>query len=462
MHDDDRESATSPDGSGSAADSDFPGARTLWYLTFLALIAGILTGFVGGAFRKLLVETEAVRTDLVEWALGHGPWGPLVPVAVSALAAGLATWIGHRWKMSGGSGIQHVEAVERGQDVPATAGTVPARFVGGLLSIGVAGMVLGREGPTVHMGATLGALVARIGRAARDEIRVLQTCLSGAGLAVAFNAPIGGAIFVFEEVAHKVRIRYLVWTLIAVAAAVTCSRVVLGDHPDFRVLALSEPAVATLPLFAVFGLLLGLLAVGYNYAVTRTLASVQAFSAVPPFGKGAAIGAVIGLGLVYVPEAVSGGDTLAQSMLDGRELAFWTLALYLALRFCTGPLSYSAGSPGGLFAPMLALGTLGGVFFARLAELSGVPIGADTRVTLMIAGMAGLFAASVRAPFTGIVLVMEMCAITTVSISMVVTAAFAVIVAAALRSPPVYDSLREQMLDGERRTGRRADGTPLE
>ncbi|MFC0315548.1 ClC family H(+)/Cl(-) exchange transporter [Gordonia phosphorivorans] len=432
-----------------AGDAGLPGPRTLYYLTALAVIAGILAGFVGGAFRWVLVEADVLRTELADWAHAHGPWAWLIPVVVSTVAAAAATWIGSRWPMSAGSGIQQVEATERDEDRAAPATTIPARFVGGSLAIGAGGLVLGREGPTVHIGAAFGTLVGRLGRVTLDEIRVLQSCLAGAGLGVAFNAPIGGAVFVAEELSHKIRLRYLVWTIAAVAAAITCSRVVLGNHPDFAVAKVAEPAVSTLPLFVIFGVFIGALGVAYSTLVVRLRAAFHGFTPLPPVAKGALIGALVGVCLVFLPDAVGGGDVVAQRMLDGQQMAFWTVALYLVLRFCTGPLSYAAGTPGGLFAPMLALGTLCGVFFTQIVEFAGISVDDDTRIALLMAGMAGLFAAVVRAPFTGIVLVMEMCALTTVSISLLTTALGAVIVAAALRSAPVYDSLREQMLAEE-------------
>ncbi|WP_345313392.1 ClC family H(+)/Cl(-) exchange transporter [Gordonia alkaliphila] len=441
-------SPTSP-AAEPAEDAGLPGGRALYYLTFLAIVAGIFAGFTGGAFRWVLIKADALRTDLADWAHAHGPWAWLVPVVVSAGAAALATGIASRWPMSAGSGIQQVEAAERAEDRAAPGTTIPARFVGGVLAIGAGGLVLGREGPTVHIGTAFGTLVGRIGRATLDEIRVLQSCLAGAGLAVAFNAPIGGAVFVFEEIAHKVRLRYLIWTIAAVAAAISCSRVILGNHPDFIVQKVAEPSIATLPLFVLFGIVIGLIGVGYNALVVRLMGTVRGFHRLPAVAKGALIGALIGVCLVYLPDAVGGGDAVTQRMLDGQQIAFWTLTLYLALRFCSGPLSYAAGTPGGLFAPMLALGTLSGVFFTRVVEFAGVSVDTDTRIALMMAGMAGLFAAVVRAPFTGIVLVMEMCALTSVSISMLTTALGAVIVAAALRSAPVYDTLREQMLAQE-------------
>lgn len=440
-----------PSPSAEGPDGDFPGPRVLLWLTFAVLIAGILTGFIGGTFRWLLVRTDARREELAEWAQRHGFWGLLVPIAVSAAAAAAAAAIAGRWPQSAGSGIQQVEAVEHGQDAPTPPSTLFARYSGGLLSIGVAGMVLGREGPTVHMGAASGAIVGRMFRAARDEIRVMQTVLSGAGLAVAFNAPIGGAIFVFEEVARTVRLRAVLWTLVAVGAAITCSRLVLGDHRDFAVAPVTEPGLEALPLFAVFGVCVGLLGVGYNWMVDHCLTAFQAVRALPAVAKAALIGAVIGAALVYLPEAVGGGDTVTQSFLDGRQAAFATVVLFLALRFCTGPISYAAGTPGGLFAPMLALGTLAGVVFARVVEFAGVDLVRDTEVSLMIAGMAALFAAAVRAPFTGIVLVMEMTAATGIAIPMVVAAATAVMVASLAHSDPVYDTLRERMLADRRR-----------
>lgn len=444
------------------ADSEFPGNRMLFYLSFLALIAGLAAGLIGGAFRWLLTRTEGLRTELSRWALDHGPFGWLATVAVSAAAAALATWISVRWPKSAGSGIQQVEAVELSQDEPTRASTLPARFVGGQLSMGAAGLVLGREGPMVHMGAAIGAAVGRLGRATHDELRVLQTCLSGAGLAVAFNAPIGGAMFVAEEVAHKIRFRYVVWTMVSVAAAIIAARTILPNQPDFQVRELSEPPLASLPVFLVFGVFLGFLAVGYHFLITRLLAGLPRIPGIPAVGKGALVGAVIGLGVVYVPDVVGGGDTMAQSLLDGRELAFWTVTLYLILRFCSGPLSYAVGASGGLFAPMLALGTLCGVFFAELTELAGIALDGDTRLALMLAGMAALFAAVVRAPFTGIVLVMEMCAVTTVTLPMIAASLSAVLVASSMRTVPVYDALREMMLarDAARaaRHTRRTDG----
>jgi CIC family chloride channel protein len=153
-----------------------------------------------------------------------------------------------RWApVASGSGVQHVEAVMRGEAEPAGLRVLPVKFVGGTLAIG-SGLALGREGPTVQMGATIGISIARWLRMGSDDLRTIQAATAGAGLGVAFNAPMGGAIFVFEEVARNFRVRLTIATLIACAAAIGVSRLVLGDRPDFAVAPIAPPPLSSVIL----------------------------------------------------------------------------------------------------------------------------------------------------------------------------------------------------------------------
>ncbi|MGV9858585.1 chloride channel protein [Gordonia sp. NPDC003425] len=427
-------------------DSEDLDARSLIWLTLIAAAAGAVAGFVGGAFRWMLMRADEWRGDIVDWSVHHQPWGLAVPVLISAAAAAAATQIVVWVPRAGGSGIQHVEAVERGEAEPPDLWVIPARFVGGLLSVGVAGMVLGREGPTVHMAAAIGTAAGRLARAGNTEIRHLQTVLAGTGLGVAFNAPIGAAFFVFEEIAKEVRVRTIVWTLAAVAIGVGCSRLILGDHPDFGVQSVTTPSLWLVPLFVVFGAILGLMGVAYNWLVMKSLALFDAVTRVSAPVKSACIGALIGAVLLFAPEMTGGGDSVSQRALDGYHYAFFAIVVLLAVRFIAGPLSYSAGTPGGLFAPLLALGALTGLLAGRIMEFASPGFGRELMIPLVLVGMSSLFAAAVRAPFTGVVLVIEMTTVTEVTIPMLVAGAAAVIVATLMRSAPIYDSLRERML----------------
>jgi chloride channel protein, CIC family len=409
-----------------------------------AIVAGVLIGFVGGAFRWCLQTADDLRIDFVDWV--HKLPGPgwLLPMAVAAAGATLAALIVRREPLAAGSGIQHVEAVFLGEARPPLIRLVPAKFVGGVLSIG-AGLVLGREGPTVHMGAAIGAEAARRARLSDSDIRMMQTALGGAGLAVAFNAPIGGALFTLEEVTKSFRVKTMLATLFAAAAAVGCSRLVLGNHADFQVEPIGAPALAWLPLFVVFGLLTGCLGAVYNGLVLWFLDHVAAIRRIPTVAKAAIIGALIGLAMFVYPLAVGGGDPLTQRILDGHHIAASAVIGYLAVRFIAGPLSYSAAVPGGLFAPLLAVGALWGLLF--VGGFNAVWPGNATQlaVPMALVGMAAFFAATVRAPMTAMVLVTEMTATTAVLVPMMAATAAAVFAAYLVGSPPIYDSLRERM-----------------
>jgi CIC family chloride channel protein len=163
-----------------------PERTGLVLLTALAAIAGVAIGFVGGAFRWLLERATRLRLDVIDWA--HAAPGPswLVPILIVAAGAGIARALVTLVPLAGGSGIQHVEAVWRKKADPPPLRVVPVRFVGGLIAIG-SGLVLGREGPTVHMGAALGAAAGIRARVSEDDVRVLQAALAGAGVAVAFK-----------------------------------------------------------------------------------------------------------------------------------------------------------------------------------------------------------------------------------------------------------------------------------
>ncbi|MCF8606575.1 ClC family H(+)/Cl(-) exchange transporter [Gordonia sp. HY442] len=423
-------------------------SRGLARLCALAVCAGIGIGFVGGAFRWCLNHANAWRGDLLDWAGDAAGPAWLVPVAVTAAGAAIGAFVVRLVPLASGSGVQQVEAVDRGLDDPPPLRVVPAKFVGGLVALG-SGLTLGREGPTVHMGAAIGAWVGRLSRSSDDDVRILTTSLAGAGLGVAFNAPVGGGLFALEEVAKSYRMRLVLPTLLAVGVAVGCARILIGDDPDFAVSDVQAPSVVVLPIFIVFGLITGILGVFYNQVILTFFDGVRRLTSVPMEVKAVIIGGLVGGLLAFDPDTAGGGDALTQGLLDGARLALPTVAILLLVRFVVGPLSYAAGTPGGLFAPLLAVGALWGVLFAALVNVV-VPAGYDDwTVALIIVGMSAFFAAVVRAPITGIVLVMELTAVTTVTIPMLAATAAAVLIANAVGSPPIYDSLRDRMLAGK-------------
>jgi CIC family chloride channel protein len=426
------------------------------YVCVTAIVAGVVIGFVGGAFRWCLQTADDLRIDLVEWA--HELPGPgwLVPMAAAAAGAALAALI-VRWEpLAAGSGIQHVEAVFLGDARPPRIRLLPAKFIGGVLSMG-SGLVLGREGPTVHMGAAIGAEAARRARLPDAEVRMMQTALGGAGLAVAFNAPIGGTLFTLEEVTKSFRVKTVLATLFSAVTAVACSRLLLGNHADFHVEPMGSTALAWLPLFVVFGVLTGCLGAVYNGLVLWFLDHVAAIRRIPALAKAAVVGAIVGFAMFVYPLSVGGGEDLTQLILGGQHLVVSAVIGILAVRFVAGPLSYSTAVPGGLFAPLLAVGSLWGLLFVGCFNAVWPEDATQLAVPMALVGMAAFFAATVRAPVTALVLVVEMTATTEALLPMMVATGAAVLVANVMGSPPIYDSLRARMPD-EESIERRGDG----
>ncbi|MFD3677270.1 ClC family H(+)/Cl(-) exchange transporter [Streptomyces sp. NPDC058613] len=410
----------------------------------VAAVAGCLVGLVGGSFRWCLVRAEELRESLLGASERLGGPGWLVPVALTAAGAAVACAIARRVPLAAGSGIQDVEAVWRGEREPGPLWLLPAKFAGGLIAMG-SGLVLGREGPTVHMGAAIGAEAGRRTRASPQDVTLLHTSLAGAGLAVAFTAPLGGVVFVCEEVAERVRPRLVLLTLIGTATAVGCSQLVVGDRPVFQVPDTVAPPLVLLPVFLLFGAATGALGAGYNRLVVGALAFCDRVTRVGPVARAAVIGAVVGLLLGIDPLLAGGGDRLSGQLLADDVPVVTVLAGYLVVRFLAGPLSYAAGTPGGLFAPLLALGALWGALVHGLA-LPLLPHDGSGAASFAIVGMAALFTAAVRAPLTGIVLVVEMTGATSLLVPLLTACFAATLTADRMGSVPVYDSLRLRML----------------
>jgi CIC family chloride channel protein len=176
---------------------------------------GALAGLVGATFRLCLEQSDRLRDVLIARTHGWEAVGFLLVLAACAAATALAAWLVRRYSPhASGSGIPHVEAVLRGELPQAPFRLIPVKFVGGLLAIG-SGLALGREGPSVQMGASLAHLVGTVFGRSWPDCRVLVAAGAGAGLGTAFNAPIAGAVFVLEELVQRFEHRIAIAALAA-------------------------------------------------------------------------------------------------------------------------------------------------------------------------------------------------------------------------------------------------------
>ncbi len=409
-----------------------------------AALVGLLAGLVALAFRIVLDAGDNLRNALLAWSHHFPLFGRLFPLCFGATGAFLGVFLVRRFAPeASGSGIPHLEAVLHRYRELNWKRVLPVKFVGGALALG-SGLALGREGPTVQMGGTIGAAVSEwLNVSSRDRL-ILIAAGAGAGLAAAFNAPLAGLIFVLEEVQKDFRQAVFGAAFLAAAVADIVARFASGQMPVFRVPSYPVPDLTALPAFALLGVAAGLLGVVYNRSLIGTL---NLFAKVPP--KFALIGAALvgaGVGLVawFSPLAVGGGHHLAEMFLDGHT-ALAVIPLWFGLRFVLSMASYGTGAPGGIFAPLLVLGALIGLgvgevthlFFPRLVPIPAI---------FAVVGMAAYFTAIVRAPLTGIVLIIEMTGNYAQMLPLLVACFCAYIVAEGMGELPIYENLLERDL----------------
>ncbi len=427
------------------------GYGSLLVLALLAPIVGAASGLIGALFRLALVEADRFRDAAIIWAHGWKVGGLFIIAAACAAAVAFAAWLVRRFSpYASGSGIPQVEAILTDELPPTPPRLLIVKFFGGLSAIG-AGLALGREGPSVQMGAAVAHIVAKISGRTWLDSKVLIAAGAGAGLATAFNAPIAGAVFVLEELVRRFDTRIAIAALGASAAAIAVARAFLGAAPDFTIEPLAYVGAEIWLLFVALGAVAGLAGTLYNSVLLGTLSAMDRLGRWPVEIRAAVIGAAVGTLGFFAPTLIGGGDDITQRTLAGGAMLA-VLPLVFLLRFGLGVVSYAAPVPGGLFAPLLALGAQLGLFCGALCRLVLPDAGLDP-TAFAVVGMAAFFTGVVQAPVTGIVLVIEMTAGFTMLLPMIAACFAAMLVPNLLRGAPIYDSLRERACRLQRAEG---------
>lgn len=427
----------------------------------LAALVGLLAGALGSVFHYIVEKTVTWHTVIASSLDGAGLGAAVAAALLGAVMAAASFLLVRRFAPeAGGSGIQEIEGAMSGLRPIRALRVMLVKFVGGLLSIG-AGLVLGREGPTIHMGGCIGRMISDKLKLTGNGPNTLLAAGAGAGLSTAFGAPLAGVLFVTEEM--RDRFNYTFVSLHAVALASFLANMmnaqVFGVGPLLPIdLKISTAEVIPfpaeffgfLPLHVLLGVLIGVCGAGFNTTMLRTLNVHDRCGPLVKLGFAACIGAAAGALLLLAPTFAGGGDHLVQSVFaKPTSIAF--LLVLLCVRTGMTFFSYSSGVPGGIFAPMLAIGSVFGMLFGTLAQAVLPELDMHPDAYALVA-MGALFAATVRAPLTGIVLVAELTASFALIPTLIVTCIVASITAQLLGSTPIYESLLDRALAAEKKT----------
>lgn len=420
-----------------------------------AALVGLLVGALATGFHTGLEFLFAQYSSL-RAALGPGLLPYAVSVVISALCVTGAFLLVQRVAPeAAGSGIQEIEGAMEDKRPLRPVLVLIAKFFGGLLALG-SGLVLGREGPTIHMGAMTAEAISRSRPLTSAEHKGLLAAGAAAGLAAAFNAPLAAILFIVEETRRQFPFGYRTYMAVIIASILSAAvtEQLTGIGPPLLVEVDYVP-VWSFSLLAVLGILLGGLGVFFNRALITVM---DLFLKIPRglrWVPALAVGAVTGILLNAFPDATGGGEDLVHDLIVN-HYGIMALLLLTVLRFGGVLFSYASGVPGGIFAPMLSIATCAGLAFG-VASVEFLPVDDDFRSACAVAAMGGFFAASVRAPLVGVVLVMELTGAYALIMPVLVTCTTASLTAHHLGGRPIYEELLERTL---RLAGELPDQTP--
>ncbi len=414
------------------------------HILLKALLVGVVAGAVGSLFRLALIHIEIYRLQFL--AQLPNRWPLIASIVLSAAFGALAVWLVARFcPEAAGSGIPDLKSVLLGERNMRWKTLLPVKFLAGVAAIG-GGMALGREGPTIQMGGACGLGVGEILRVKRGEgeRKALISAGAGAGLAAAFNAPLAGVIFVVEELQGNFTPVIFVAAFLASVSSDVISRLIVGGDPVLSLHVIGAPGTSVLPFAFLLGIVAGFGGIVFNRGLLASLDLRSRFPKVPSWGVGLIVGAIIGLVGAYFPRVIGSGNLLVEEAVTG-TLAASPLLILLVARFGLTLVSYGSGAAGGIFAPLLVLGSIGGLWLGHLGH-TVVPNWIPHPEVFAVLGMGALFTAIVRAPLTGIVLMVELTGEYGFMLPLLISCLTAYGVAEALKSEPIYEALRIRSL----------------
>ena len=381
------------------------------------IVVGIFSGLVISFFRWALTQAEMLRILLYDSLAGRPAWYTGAWFAALFIVAYVLYRLTKHEPMAGGSGIPQVKGVILGLMRFNWFRILYVKLAAGVIGLG-AGLSLGREGPSIQLGAVTAQGVSRFLGRSRMEERYLITSGASAGLATAFNAPLAGVIFSLEEIHRNFSAVVLLPAMTAALTATFISRLFFGRDTIFNFYGLPPMPLDHHMVFALLtAVLAGILCAGV-------------------------------LGFVLPP--VLGGGNLLVNRLAVTTLPLDLLILLLVGKFVFTLVSYGTGVPGGFFLPMLVLGALTGSICAHFLVAFGLILPLHTPNVIVIA-MAAFFAASVRSPITGTVLICEMTGSFSHLMTLAMASALAYVVAELLGGQPIYEALLLKQLRNRHR-----------
>jgi len=402
----------------------------------LAVVIGLLAGLLVVCFQILIAW---MRLALFGSTLAPSiPRVILVPTLAGLVVAYLVMKVFPRVR---GSGVNQTKAAVYIYDGYIPFSTVIGKFLTCALAIG-SGQSLGPEDPSLQIGAGVASALGRRLRLSRQKVRLIAPVGAAAGLAAAFNSPIAAVLFVIEEVIGKWNAGVLGAIVLAAVSSVVVERGFMGSEPLFRIPIYRLAHPSELLAYAGLGVSGGLASLLFVKLVAYLRPRLNALPRWTHYVQPAAAGLLIGIIGLRLPQVMGAGYQVIDQAIN-QQYVWHTLAILAAFKIIATTLSFSSGTPGGMFAPTLFIGAMvggavGGVehhFFPHLAGSTGA---------YALVGMGTLFAGFLRAPMTSVFMVLELSGNYSIIVPVMISNTIAYLISVKYQHPALFDLLSQQ------------------
>ncbi len=400
----------------------------------LTLVIGALVGLAVVAF---IVLTERLGMRL--YPVGSEAWRRvLIPIGGS-LAMGYL--LARYFPNARGSGVPQTKAALFAREGFISLRTVLGKFTCTAATL-ASGIPLGREGPSVQVGAGIASVLGRRLGLRPEKVKALIPVGASAAIAAAFNTPMAAVLFSLEEVMGDLNAPVLGSVVLASATSWVVLRVLLGNNPLFHVPQYELVHPLEFAIYAVLGVAGGLLSAGF----TKLLLSMRKRFLLLPrkthWWHPVTGGLVVGLMGWFVPQVLGVGYSYVGDALNG-NMALKLMALLVVLKLFAVTLSYASGNAGGIFGPALFLGAMLGGTIGSVAH-HFLPVSTAMPGAYALVGMGALFAGIVRAPMTSVLMIFEMTHDYAVIVPLMIANLASLFISSRLQKQPIYEALAHQ------------------
>ena len=402
----------------------------------MAILIGVLSGYGAVLFRFVIKGAQYAfyqnSDDILTFAGAVPVYCMIGMPALGGLIVGLLVRFGAR--EAKGHGVPEVMEAVTLRDGRIRKRVAFVKIMASAVCIGSGGSV-GREGPIVQIGSSIGSSISQILKASRPQQKTMVGCGAAAGIAATFNAPIAGVLFALEVLLGDFGLASFSPVVISSVMATTISRHYFGDFPAFIIPTYELASLWEFAIYPFLGLLAGLLAILFILVLYKTEDLFDSIK-IPDWLKPTLGGLLLGVILLKWPEVFGVGyGAINESLLD--RMSGWLLFSLIFVKIGATSLTLGSGGSGGIFAPSLFIGAMAGGFFGWIANLLFPHITASPAAYALV-GMGALVAGTTHAPITAILIIFEMTGNYKIILPMMITCILSTLVAISLKNGSIY------------------------